>query len=187
VLQWADSPHAGRALFLIAMAESSVFPIPPDVLLIALAMGRPTRAFRFATVCTAGSVIGGMIGYGIGWGLWEATQDFFYRIPGLTHEAFAAQAARYDRYGVLIVFVAAFTPIPYKLITISAGIFGIHFVPFVLASIVGRAGRFFLVAWLLHRFGARVAPLIERHFETFALAFGALLIGGFVALKLLAH
>lgn len=187
VLHWAGSPHSITALFLIAFAESSFFPIPPDVLLIALVMGKPQGAFRFASVCTLGSVLGGMFGYLIGWGFWEATQGFFFRLPGLTPEAFAAQATRYDQYGLLIVFIAAFTPIPYKLITISAGVFGISFFPFVVASIVGRAGRFFLVAWLLHRFGPRFAPVIEKHFEKFAIAFGALLIGGFIAVKLLAH
>jgi len=187
VLHWADSPHSSTALFLIAFAESSVFPIPPDVLLIALVMGKPKKAFRFASICTLGSVLGGMLGYLIGSGFWEATQGFFFRLPGLTPEAFAAQAARYEQYELLIVFIAGFTPIPYKLVTISAGVFGISFVPFVLASIVGRAGRFFLVAWLLHRFGPRFAPVIEKHFEKFAIAFGALLIGGFIVVKLLAH
>jgi len=187
VLHWASSSHAIAALFLIAFAESSFFPIPPDVLLIAMAMGRPQGAFRFASICTVGSVLGGMFGYLIGWGFWEAAQGFFYRLPGLTPEAFAAQAARYEEYGLLIVFLAAFTPIPYKLITISAGVFGISFLPFVLASIVGRAGRFFLVAWLLHHYGPRFAPVIEKHFEKFAVAFGALLVGGFLAVRLLAH
>jgi membrane protein YqaA with SNARE-associated domain len=187
VLHGADSPRANWALFFIAFAESSFFPIPPDVLLIALVMGRPAKAFRFASIASLGSVLGGMLGYLIGWGFWEATQGFFFRLPGLTPEAFAAQAARYDQYGLSIVFLAAFTPIPYKLITISAGVFGIAFLPFVLASIVGRAGRFFLVAWLLHRFGPRFAPVIERHFEKFALAFGVLLVGGFIVIKLLAH
>ena len=116
VLHWADSPHSGTALFLIAFAESSFFPIPPDVLLMALVMGKPPAAFRFASICTLGSVLGGMAGYLIGWGFWEATQGFFYRLPGLTPEAFAAQAARYDRYGLLIVFIAAIKHIREKLI-----------------------------------------------------------------------
>lgn len=185
VLAWAESPYAAWALFLIAFAESSFFPIPPDVLLIALVLGDPRKAFRFAALCTAGSVLGGISGYVIGWGFWEATQSLFYKIPGLTPEAFEAQARRYDEYGLAIVFVAAFTPIPYKLITISAGVFKISFIPFVFASLVGRGARFFLVATLLWRFGPRIKPIIDRHFEKLALAFGLLLVGGFLALKLL--
>jgi len=187
VLGWADSRHSGWALFAIAFAESSFFPVPPDVLLIALVLGRPKKAFTFASICTAGSVLGGMAGYLIGWGFWEATQGFFYRLPGLTPQAFDAMSVRYDQHGLMIVFIAAFTPIPYKLITISAGVFQISFLPFVLASIVGRAARFFLVAWLLHHFGARVRPIIDKHFEALAMAFGVLLIGGFVALRYLKH
>ena len=185
VLSWAGSPHAVWALFLIAFAESSFFPIPPDVLLIALVLGDRHKAFRFASICLLGSVLGGITGYVIGWGFWEATQTFFYKIPGLTPAAFDQMAERYEAYGPSIVFLAAFTPIPYKLITISAGVFKISFLPFVLASIAGRGARFFLVAGLLYRYGEAIRPFIDKHFEKLALAFGVLLIGGFVALKFL--
>jgi membrane protein YqaA with SNARE-associated domain len=185
VLHWADSKHAGWALFLIAFAESSFFPIPPDVLLIALVLGDPRKAFRFASICLAGSVLGGISGYIIGSGFWAATSSFFYQLPGLTPEAFDQMARRYDEYGLAIVFLAAFTPIPYKLITISAGVFQISFLPFILASMVGRGARFFLVALLLYKFGERIRPIIDKNFEKLALAFGVLLVGGFVAIKLL--
>jgi membrane protein YqaA with SNARE-associated domain len=185
VLHWADSPHALLALFLISFAESSFFPIPPDVLLIALVLGDPRKALRFATVCLVGSVLGGIAGYIIGWGFWEASKDLFFSVPGLTPQAFDDMARRYDEYGLTIVFLAAFTPIPYKLITISAGVFNISLLPFVLASIVGRGARFFLVAGLLYKYGERVRPIIDKHFEKLALAFGVLLVGGFLAIKLL--
>lgn len=187
VLQWADSRHAGLALFLIAFAESSFFPVPPDVLLIALVLGRPRRAFHFASLCLAGSVLGGITGYLIGSLAWDATSHIFYRIPGLTPEAFAKMATRYDEMGVWIVFLAAFTPIPYKLITISAGVFKISFVPFVIGSIVGRGARFFLVSAILRRWGPWAKPYIDKHFEKLALAFGVLLVGGFLAIRLLRH
>lgn len=185
VLQWAESKHAGWALFLIAFAESSFFPIPPDVLLIALILGDRRKAWRFASICLAGSVLGGMAGYTIGWGFWEATKELFFKVPGLTQAAFEQMARRYDEYGLSIVFLAAFTPIPYKLITISAGVFGISFLPFVVASIVGRGARFFLVAGLLFKFGERIRPIIDKHFEKLALLFGVLLVGGFLAIKFL--
>ncbi|MCG5053910.1 MAG: DedA family protein [Myxococcales bacterium] len=185
VLAWADSKHAGWALFLIAFAESSFFPVPPDVLLIALVLGSHREAWRFAGICLAGSVLGGVAGYGIGMGFWEATQAYFFKIPGLTPAAFDKMAERYESWGIAIVFLAAFTPIPYKLITISAGVFKVSFLPFLAGSVVGRGGRFFLVAGLLYFYGPRIRPYIDKHFEKLALLFGALMVGGFVALKYL--
>lgn len=185
VLGWADSKHATKALFLIAFAESSFFPIPPDVLLIALILGSHREAWRFASVALTGSVLGGVAGYGIGWGFWEATQSIFFKIPGLTPAAFESMQHRYDEWGIAIVFIAAFTPIPYKLITISAGVFKISFWPFLAGSVVGRGGRFFLVAGLLYFFGPKIRPYIDKHFEKLAILFGLLMVAGFVALKYL--
>jgi membrane protein YqaA with SNARE-associated domain len=184
VLHWANSPYSGPALLILAFAESSFFPIPPDVLLIALALGRPDRAFLYAALCTVGSVTGGVAGYLIGWGAWEVVSDLFYRyIPGVTPEGFDMMRLRYDEWGVPIVLLAAFTPIPYKLITISAGVFQISFVPFLIASTVGRAARFFIVSAMLRWLGPKIQPIINRYFDWLALAFGALLIGGFIIIK----
>jgi membrane protein YqaA with SNARE-associated domain len=184
VLSWANTPYGGIALFLIAVGESSVFPIPPDVLLIALCLGRRDKWVQYATICTAGSVVGAVIGYGIGWGLWHAVDEFFFTyVPGFTHEAFDRVQELYKRYDVAIVFTAAFTPLPYKVITVTAGVFGLNFILFILVSIVGRAARFFLVAGLLYWFGEPIGQFIDKRFNLLATVFTVLLIGGFYALK----
>ena len=183
-LHWGGSSQALTALFLIALVESSVFPIPPDVLLIAIVAARPRAWLRAAAACTGGSVIGAMIGYAIGAGfmatLGQAIVDFY-----------GAQAA-WDRvvalyngeWGVWFLAVAAFTPIPFKVATISAGATQIPFVPFVLVSLIGRGARFVLVAAILRIFGAEVRRRLERHFDAAALLFFVLLIGGFLILRL---
>lgn len=195
VLSLAHHPSGPWALFLLAVAESSVFPIPPDVLLIALCVGAITRSYRFALICTAGSVLGGMLGYSIGYLLWygaggqeSAVAAFFFdHVPGMSREGFERLRLLYEQWNFWVVFTAGFTPIPYKVITITAGVFRIDFLLFLLASVVGRAGRFFLVAWLIHRYGAGITRFIDRWFNPLALAFTVLLVGGVLALKLLAH
>jgi len=182
VIHWAGTPYAVAALFVLAVAESSFFPIPPDVLLIAMAFSVPTRAFYYALVCSTGSVIGGIIGYAIGMFCWSLVGDFF-----LTHiiseELFAVVTGKYQLYSFWIVFTAALTPIPYKIFTITAGVSGINFVGFVVASIVGRSLRFFLIATLMYFFGEKAKKFIERYFEWITLAFVALLVLGFLAVK----
>lgn len=186
VLSWAESRYGGVALFLLAMAEASFFPIPPDVLLLPLCVGKRTRSLRFAAICTAGSVIGGAIGYAIGWGAWAAVDQLFYSyVPGFSEDKFNMVGGLYGQYDFWIVFVAAFTPIPYKVITIAAGVFQINFVMFMIASTVGRAARFFLVAGLLYFFGEPIRGFIDRWFNLLVVAFTVLLIGGFVLLKYL--
>lgn len=188
VIGWAQTPYGVIALFLLAFAEASFFPIPPDVLLIALCVGERTRSFWFALVCTAGSVAGGIFGYLIGWGLWASVDQLFFNyVPGFTEEVFAAVQGYYDTYNFWIVFVAAFTPIPYKVITIAAGVFGINFVMFLIASTVGRAARMFLVAGLLYAFGEPIRAFIDRYFNLLTILLIAGIIGGFVFLRLLAH
>ncbi|MBX3462981.1 MAG: DedA family protein [Planctomycetes bacterium] len=185
VLHWANTPFAVPALVLLAFAESSFFPIPPDVLLIALCIGEVPKSYRFAGWCSLGSVLGGMAGYAIGAFFWhvDAVREFFYLIPGINDANVQKVSAWYEQYNFWIVFVAAFTPIPYKVITILAGVCGIALPMFVLASAVGRSARFFLVAWLFRHFGPPIKDFIERRFALVTFAGALLLVGGFVAIK----
>lgn len=186
VLHWADHRWAVPALALLAFAESSFFPVPPDVLLIALTLGRPRRAWWYAGVCSLGSVAGGVLGYLIGALLWEAVQGWF--IPLLfSQEIFDHVAALYGRNAFWAIFTAAFTPIPYKVFTIAAGVFHeqVALGVLVLASALGRPLRFFLVAGLLRFFGEPMKAFIERWFDWLALAFAVLLIGSFLLVKLI--
>jgi len=184
VLHWAETPYGGPALFLLALAESSFFPVPPDVLLIALCIALPSRAWRFATLASAGSVLGGMIGYGIGWGAWPLVNPFFYDyIPGFTPAIFERVQGLFAEYDFWVVFTAGFTPIPYKVITIGSGVFKINLLVFVLASMVSRSLRFFMVAWLLHRYGPGIRDFIDRYFNLLSIVFVLLLVGGFLLLK----
>lgn len=183
-VRWAERPGSRWALFFIALIESSVFPVPPDVLLIALCVGAPRKSFRFAAICAAGSVLGGMLGYLIGYAAWQAVKGFF--IPYLfSQAAFDKVAALYQENAFVAVLTAAFTPIPYKVFTIAAGVCGVAFGPFVLASALGRSARFFLVAAMLFIFGPRIRALLEKYFDWFAWALLALGIAGFVAVKYL--
>lgn len=182
VLRWADTPHGVAALFVLAFAESSVFPIPPDVLLIALVVGSLYKWHRFALICTLGSVLGGIAGYGIGAGFMDTLGR---RVIELYHaeQQFARVQALYGEYDYWVVFIAAFTPIPYKVFTIASGAFGIQFTGFVGASLIGRGARFFLAAGLLRAFGQPLRILIERYFDILSLAFVILLVGGFLVIK----
>jgi membrane protein YqaA with SNARE-associated domain len=186
VLSWAESPYGTLALFLIAVAESSFFPIPPDVLLIALALSIPTKAFRFAMWCTIGSVLGGVLGYYLGYGLWHTVEPLL--IPKVfSAEKFAEVTALYDEYGIPVVFAAGFTPIPYKVFTVAGGVAQINLLAFTLTSIVGRGARFFLVAWFIRRYGTVAKDFIDKYFELVTLAFTVLLVGMFVLLKVALH
>ena len=186
VLHWAETPYGGPALFLLALVESSVFPIPPDVLLIALCISLPSRAWRFALLASAGSVVGGLIGYAIGWGAWPLVDTFFFSyIPGFTPEIFGRVQGLFAEYDFWVVFTAGFTPIPYKVITIGSGVFDINLAIFFVASLISRSLRFFLVAWLLHRYGPGMREFIDRYFNVLSIVFVALLIGGFIILKYL--
>lgn len=183
-LSWAERPGGAWALFFLAMAESSVFPIPPDVLLIALAVGAPKRAFRFAGICALGSVLGGMIGYAIGAGAWHAVRGWF--IPYLFPEAaFEKVQLLYQGNAFLAILTAAFTPIPYKVFTIAAGVFNVSFWTLVSASLVGRSMRFVLVAGTIYIFGPSVKAWIEKYFDWCAWGFLVLLVLGFIVVKYL--
>ncbi len=181
---WAQRPGSTWALFGIAFIESSVFPVPPDVLLLALSVGAPRRALWFAAVCSAGSVLGGMLGYLIGYAAWEATRNVF--IPYIFSQAAFDQVGQlYQGNAFVAILSAAFTPIPYKVFTVAAGVFQVNFATLVLASALGRSARFFLVAGAIYFFGPQVRALIEKYFDWFAWALLALGVGGFVAIKFL--
>ncbi len=170
VLSWADTRYGLPALVVLAFAEASFFPIPPDVLLIALSLARPGRALHYALAATLGSVCGGVLGYGIGQGLWSIAADWFYAyVPGFTPEIFNRVGELFSQYDFWTVFAAGFTPIPYKVFTISAGAFGINLPVFIIASLISRGLRFYLVAGLLRLYGDRARYFIERYFNVLTL------------------
>ncbi len=183
-LSWADHPHAKLALFLIALIESSVFPIPPDVLLIALALGRPDHSFRFAAISTAGSTVGAAIGYLIGMALFASVALPIIEFYGVMAQ-FELAKGWFESYGVAIILIAGFSPIPFKVFTIAAGAFGLPFLLFMLASLVSRGARFYLEAALLHWGGPTLRSFVERHFEWITIAVTVLVVAGFALLWLL--
>ena len=186
MLSWGESRWGALALFLFALAESSFFPIPPAVLLIALSIGATTKSFRFGAICLVGSISGAIIGYFIGFFLWQNTageytalaQFFFDHIFSV--ESFQSVGALYEKYNFWIVFTAGFTPLPYKLFTISGGLFHINFVMFLVASVISRGLRFFLIAALIWKFGAPIKKFIDKYFNLLAILFTVLLIGSFI-------
>jgi membrane protein YqaA with SNARE-associated domain len=185
-LSLAEKKLAGLWLGLLSFAEASFFPIPPDVLLIPLCLGRLRKAFRFALICSVASVLGGLAGYAMGAFAWDGLSLWFFQyVPGFTEEKFARIQEWYAEWGWPLVFLAGFSPIPYKIFTIASGVLGMALLPFILASAVSRSARFFLVAALVAKFGEPMKEKIDKHFNLLALVFGLLLVGGFLALKLL--
>jgi membrane protein YqaA with SNARE-associated domain len=183
VLSWAETPYGTPALGVLAFAESSFFPIPPDPLLIALALGKPRRAFFVAAVCSVASVLGGIAGYFIGWAIWAAVSTFFFAyVPGFSPETFEMVRDLYERWDFWAVVVAGFTPVPYKVFTLAAGVFQISFPVFVVASVVSRSARFFLLAGLIYFFGPGIQGFIDSYFDRLMWLFLAMLAGGFLVL-----
>ena len=179
---WAATPYGSVVLFAIAFAESSFFPVPPDVLLIPLALGKTSWALLFAAIATAGSTVGGILGYYIGDKGGRPLLERFFKA-----EKVALVQGYYRRYDVWAVGMAGFTPIPYKLFSISAGAFGLDLKRFILASIVGRGGRFFLVGLAILIFGESVKAFLDEYFDVAVVGFAVLFIGGFYAINLLAR
>ena len=177
VLSWASSPYAVPVLFTVSFVESSFFPIPADPLLIALILGLRKRAFYYAFICTAGSVFGGIFGYFVGSFLWwtetmefsSIATFFFTYVPGFTEQLFYNIQAQYESYNFIVIFTAAFTPIPYKVFSISAGAFDINFFTFVVASILGRGLRFYGITVVLWYFGRPVKKIIDKYFDLLAI------------------
>ncbi len=185
-LHWVETPYAMPALIAVAFVESSFFPIPPDVLLIAMCFQRPKRWLRYALWCGAASTAGGVFGWYIGYGLYESVGR---SIIGAFHyeDKFELVGTFYDRNAFLYILAAAFTPIPYKVFTIAAGVFHekVGLDVLVAASVLGRTARFLLVAVLIRIFGTKVKNFLEKNFELATLAFVAMAVAGFAAIKLL--
>lgn len=207
VLHWANTPYGLPALVLISFVESSFFPIPPDILLIALVMGARSRWWRFALWCTLASVVGGLAGYGIGVFAWETAGRWI--VENITHVQLVPVNGRedialpsyivsvfgsslggeylfqvYDRWNAWIVYIFGLTPLPYKLVTITAGVARINLPIFIVTSIAARATRFFVVAWVLKKWGKPAKVFIDRYFNLLCMAFVILLIAGFALVKL---
>jgi membrane protein YqaA with SNARE-associated domain len=186
VLKWAAHKHAAWALFLIALAEASFFPVPPDVLLIAICLAQPKRSLWYAMIATAGSVTGGLVGYLIGWTVWQGLETWAFThlsFLGFTQGNFVKVQELYQNNAFFALFGAAFSPIPYKVFTIAAGVFGVALPVFIGASLVGRAGRFGLVAVLIWWFGPPIKRFIDRYLGWLTLAFVVLLVAGFFVIS----
>ena len=176
----ADKPHALWIMSAVAFAESSFFPVPPDIMLIPMALARPQRAYVLAAWCTAASVTGGMLGYAIGSLLYDSIGTWLIQLYGYGDKVEAFRAA-YAEWGAWIILLKGLTPIPYKLVTITSGFSGYNFGLFVLFSLVTRGARFFILALLLHRYGEQARHVIERQLGLWTLLLAIVVIGGLVA------
>ena len=184
MLRVAERPGAPYALGAVSFAESSFFPVPPDVMLVPMALARPDRAWFYAALCTVTSVAGGLFGYAIGALLYDSVGQWLFRLYGLENGAEAFRAA-YAQYGAWIILLKGFTPIPYKLVTITSGFAGYDLVAFTLLSLVTRGARFALLAALLGRYGAPIKGVLDRHLGAVTAILAVFIIGGFAAMKFL--
>ena len=194
-LAWAYRPSSSVALFVLSFSESIIFPVPPDVLLIPMVLGNRRRWFRYALLCTLASVAGAVAAFLIGWLAWWAIKGFAFHWlgwAGLQQSNFDTASQWFETWNFWIIFTAGFTPLPFKVFNIFAGVFGtgpqvahpvVFFVLFLVAATTSRGARFFLVAGLMRLFGAKITPFIDKYFNWLSLAFAVLLIGGFLALK----
>ncbi|UWU93342.1 YqaA family protein [Bradyrhizobium sp. CB1015] len=181
----AHKPYALWIMGIVSFAESSFFPVPPDVMLIPMSLARPQRAWLYATVCTATSVLGGIVGYAIGALLFDSVGQWLIQVYGLGDKVDAFRAS-YAEWGAVIILLKGLTPIPYKLVTITSGFAGYNIILFILCSIVARGGRFFVVAILLNRYGDWVRVRIEKHLGLWVAIGAVVLVLGFViAVKLI--
>lgn len=184
VLSWSESKWSSYALFILAFAESSFFPIPPDVLLLALSVGKPEKSFFYAFLCSAGSVIGGVFGYFIGLKFMSLIGSAIVSLYGF-QEKMDQIGHLYREYDAWAVSIAGFTPVPYKVFTIAAGIFEISLPVFIIASLFSRSLRFFIQGCLIYFFGEKIKSFIDKYFNVLAVSFTILLIAGFVLIKYL--
>jgi membrane protein YqaA with SNARE-associated domain len=183
-LSLAGRPSAPYALAAVSFAESSFFPVPPDVMLVPMMLARPDRAWAYALICTAASVVGGVLGYMIGLFLYDSIGSWLFQIYGLAEGAETFRHS-YAEYGHWVILLKGLTPIPYKLVTITSGFAGYSLFWFVVLSIVTRGARFFVIALLMTRFGPAIKRLIDRHFNVIATLAVVALVGGFVAFRYL--
>ncbi len=177
-LSLADSPRAPWALGAIAFAESSFFPLPPDLILVPMSLARPKRAWFYAGLCTIASVLGGILGYLIGSALYESVGRPLIHLYGYDQKALVLRSC-YDSYGWLIILIKGLTPIPFKLVTIVSGFAGYNIVLFVALSLLTRGARFYILAGVLHRFGDPIRAALDRHFATFMALILATIVFGF--------
>ncbi|MET0531183.1 MAG: YqaA family protein [Microvirga sp.] len=183
-LSLAAKPSAPYALAAVSFAESSFFPVPPDVMLVPMMLARPDKAWFYAGICTVASVIGGLLGYAIGALLYDSLGTWLFQLYGLTDGAETFRRS-YAEYGHWIILLKGLTPIPYKLVTITSGFAGYSLFWFVILSIITRGLRFFLVALLMSRYGSAIKGIIDRHFNLVAGAAVALIVGGFLVFRYL--
>jgi membrane protein YqaA with SNARE-associated domain len=183
IYDWCiDAAHKPYALWImaaVAFAESSFFPVPPDVMLIPMALARPARAWLYALVCTAASVLGGILGYAIGALLYDSLGQWLINLYGLGDKVEAFRAG-YAEYGAWIILLKGLTPIPYKLVTITSGFANFNIWLFIVLSVIARGGRFFVVAILLNRYGEWIRVRIEKHLGLWVGLGAAVLVLGFV-------
>jgi Predicted membrane protein len=183
-LSLAGKPSAPYALAAVSFAESSFFPVPPDVMLVPMMLARPDKAWSYALICTIASVLGGILGYFIGLLLYDSVGAWLFQVYGLTEGAEAFRHG-YAEYGHWVILLKGLTPIPYKLVTITSGFAGYSLGWFILLSALTRGARFFAVALLMSRFGPSIKSLIDRHFNLVAALAIAAIVGGFVAFRYL--
>jgi membrane protein YqaA with SNARE-associated domain len=183
-LKLAGHRHADRYMAAVSFAESSFFPIPPDVMLVPMILARREQAYQIAAICTISSVLGAMLGYGIGYFLYESVGKWLLDLYHLEGKI-AGLKALYDQYGAAVILIKGLTPIPFKLVTIASGIFTFNFPLFVILASITRGARFFLVAYLLKRFGEPVQRVIEERMNLIGWVVLAALIGGFAVVALI--
>jgi len=179
VLSWSSHPHAPAILSALSFAESSFFPVPPDVMLAPMCLARPRKCWRFATICTVSSVLGGLFGYLLGRWAFSLIEPWLLASSYAQMFQYAVDAFR--TWGVIYILLAGFTPVPYKVFTISAGVVGMPFLPFLLGSAVGRGGRFFLVAGIIRMLGDQASDRLRSWVDTAGWSLLALAITGLLA------
>jgi membrane protein YqaA with SNARE-associated domain len=183
-LRLAHHRHANVSLAVVSFAESSIFPIPPDVMLVPMILARRDQAYRIAAICTLASIAGGMLGYAIGYFLYDSVGLWLVNLYGV-HDAIHEFRVWYDSWGAAVILIKGLTPIPFKVVTIASGFFEYNFVAFVLLAGITRGARFFLMAWLLRRYGASMKVFIEKRLNLIGAVVLALLAGGFLLVALL--